>query len=91
MVQGEMHLRVTAERLERKFGITVETGRPATPYKETIRKSTTVRARHKKQSGGHGQFGDVVIEIKPRPRGFGVCVFPYDCRRRRSEAVHPIG
>lgn len=69
--QGEMHLRVTAERLERKFGITVETGRPATPYKETIRKSTTVRARHKKQSGGHGQFGDVVIEIKPRPRGAG--------------------
>ena len=69
--QGEMHLRVTAERLQRKFGITVETDRPATVYKETIRQSTTVRARHKKQSGGHGQFGDVVIEIKPRPRGAG--------------------
>ncbi len=69
--QGEMHLRVTAERLKRKFGIDVETGRPATAYKETISQATTVRGRHKKQSGGHGQFGDVVLEIKPRPRGAG--------------------
>ncbi len=69
--QGEMHLRVTAERLERKFGISVETGRPATAYKETISQGTTIRARHKKQSGGHGQFGDVTLEIKPRPRGAG--------------------
>lgn len=69
--QGEMHLRVTAERLQRKFGISVETGRPATAYKETISRGTTVRARHKKQSGGHGQFGDVTLEIKPRPRGSG--------------------
>ncbi len=70
--QGEMHLRVAAERLQRKFGIEVENGRPQTPYKETITKSTTVRGRHKKQSGGHGQFGDVVLEIKPRQRGEGI-------------------
>ena len=69
--QGEMHLRVACERLQRKYGIEVERGRPQTRYKETIRKATTVRGKHKKQSGGHGQFGDVVLEIKPLPRGQG--------------------
>lgn len=69
--QGEMHLRVALERLQRKFGITVERQSRLIPYKETIRKSVEVRGRHKKQSGGHGQFGDVVIEIKPQPRGAG--------------------
>ncbi|MCB1510670.1 MAG: elongation factor G [Hyphomicrobiaceae bacterium] len=69
--QGEMHLRVALERLARKYGVTVERGKRATPYRETIRGATTVRGRHKKQSGGHGQFGDVVLEIKPQPRGAG--------------------
>jgi len=69
--QGEMHLRVALERLQRKFGVEVERTKRAVPYKETIRSSTTVRGRHRKQSGGHGQFGDVVIKISPLPRGEG--------------------
>jgi len=69
--QGEMHLRVALERLVRKYGIDASTRPRQIPYKETIRKSVEVRGRHKKQSGGHGQFGDVVVTIKPQPRGAG--------------------
>ncbi len=69
--QGEMHLRVALERLKRKYGVEAETRRRQLPYKETIRKGIEVRGRHKKQSGGHGQFGDVVIDIKPLARGTG--------------------
>jgi elongation factor G len=69
--QGEMHLRVALERLTRKYGIDASTRPRQIPYKETIRKSVEVRGRHKKQSGGHGQFGDVVVTIKPQPRGAG--------------------
>ncbi|WP_407050246.1 elongation factor G [Methyloraptor flagellatus] len=69
--QGEMHLRVAIEKLKTKFGVAVETRAPSVPYKETIRGKTTVRGRHKKQSGGHGQFGDVVLDIEAGPRGSG--------------------
>jgi elongation factor G len=69
--RGEMHLRVALKRLSRRFGIVAETSKRQIPYKETIRKSVEIRGRHKKQSGGHGQFGDVVVEIKPQLRGEG--------------------
>jgi elongation factor G len=55
----------------RRFGVNAETRRRQIAYKETIRKGVEIRGRHKKQSGGHGQFGDVVIEITPMPRGSG--------------------
>jgi elongation factor G len=69
--QGEMHLRVALERLRERFGVNVKSQTPAIGYQETIRKSATQRGRHKKQSGGHGQFGDVVLEVMPMPRGGG--------------------
>jgi elongation factor G len=69
--QGEMHLRVAVERLASKFGVHAQTKPRRIAYKETIRKPVSVRGRHKKQSGGHGQYGDVVVEIKPMPRGTG--------------------
>ncbi len=89
--QGEMHLRVATERLQRKYGVAVERQPRLIPYKETIRAGTEVRGRHKKQSGGHGQFGDVVIEIAPLAARLGVLVLGEDHRRRRAAPVHSVG
>ena len=69
--QGEIHLAVARENLLSKYNIDVTIRRPQIPYKETIRRPIEQHARHKKQSGGHGQFGDVKIEIKPQARGAG--------------------
>jgi elongation factor G len=73
--QGEVHLRIALDRMKRRYGVSVTTSRPKSAYKETIRKGVTVRGRHKKQSGGHGQFGDVVVEIAARPRSSGFAFY----------------
>ncbi len=69
--QGEGHLRLALERLKRRYAVDIVTAAPATPYRETIRAGKQQRGRHKKQSGGHGQFADVTIDIQPRARGEG--------------------
>jgi elongation factor G len=66
---GEAHTSVTLERLKRKFGAAIQTNVPKVPYKETIRGTTKVHGRYKKQTGGHGMFGDVWLELEPNPDG----------------------
>ena len=68
---GEAHVAVICERLKRKFGAAIATRTPTVPYRETIRGNTKVHGRYKKQTGGHGMFGDVWIELEPNP-GAGV-------------------
>jgi elongation factor G len=68
---GEAHVAVITERLKRKFGAAIVTRTPTVPYRETIRGKTQVHGRYKKQTGGHGMFGDVWLELEPNP-GSGV-------------------
>ena len=68
---NDEHLSLALDRLKRRYGLEVNVQPPSVAIKESIRKSVTQRGRHKKQSGGHGQYGDVVIDVRPLPRGTG--------------------
>lgn len=68
---GEMQLAVVAERMARKYGVKLDTQLPHVPYRETIAAKTQQQGRYKHQTGGHGMFGDVHLEIEPLPRGTG--------------------
>ena len=68
---NDEHLKATLAKLKRRYGVEVKHHAPSIGYRESIRKPVTMKGRHKKQSGGHGQFGDVIIEIRPLGRGEG--------------------
>jgi len=68
---GDLHLEVIVSKLQKKFGVQVELKDPKVPYKETIKGTTKVEGKHKKQSGGRGQYGHVWLELEPLPQGGG--------------------
>ncbi|MEE2662030.1 MAG: elongation factor G [Pseudomonadota bacterium] len=70
--QGDIHLQVSLEKLKNKYNVATVSSIPNVPYKETIKKTVSQHGRFKRQTGGHGMFGDVHVDIEPRPRGAGI-------------------
>ena len=81
---GDTHVNIAVRRLQEKFGVGVETSIPKVPYRETVTRSASGQYRHKKQTGGRGQFAEVHMEVKPLPRGAG---FEYDTSRVFGGAI----
>ena len=88
---NDEHLNTVLARLKRRYGVEVKSHPPMVGYRELIRKPVTQKGRHKKQSGGHGQFGDVIIEVKPAAARLGLPVRREDPRRFGPEAMDPGG
>jgi elongation factor G len=69
--RGLVHIEITAEKIQRKFNVGMDIATPKVAYRETFKKKVRVQGKHKKQSGGHGQYGDCWIELEPLPKGSG--------------------